>query len=110
MSATSGPFNSPIVIGAPTADQTALYLQTMSNVATKTSILATVDALERAPRSTPLPEGARLPTMAPPPTLIPRPLPTRLTPQEYGGEAAGDGFVTILMDSTGSKNHLSLNV
>ena len=110
MSATSGPLNSPLVVAAPTANQTAVYLQTMSSVATKTAILATVDAQERAPRPTPLPPGARLPTMAPPPTIAPRPLPTRLIPQEYGGEPAGDGFITILMDPTGRKNHLSHNV
>jgi hypothetical protein len=104
------PLNSPLVIAGPAADQTAVYLQTMVNVATKTAILATVDARERAPLPTSLPPGARLPTMAPPPTIAPRPLPTRLIPQEFGGEPAGDGFITLLMDPTGRKNHLSLNV
>ena len=108
MSATSGPLNSPLVVAAPTADRTAAYLQTLSNVATKTAILATVDA--PLPSRTPLPEGARLPTMVLPPTLVPRPLPIRLIPQEYGGEPAGGGFITVLMDPTGRKDHLSLNV
>lgn len=107
---SDGPLNSPLVIAAPTADQTVVYRQILSSVATKTAILATVDAKERAPRPSPLPEGVRLPTMAPPPTIAPRPLPTRLIPQEYGGDAAGDGFVTVLMDPTGRKDHLSLNV
>ena len=108
MSATSGPLNSPLVIVAPTADQTAVHLNVVSNAATKSALVATADA--PLPSRTPLPEGARLPTMASPPILAPRPLPTRLIPRELGGEPAGDGHITILMDPTGRKDHLSLNV
>ncbi len=108
ISATSGPLNSPLVIVAPTADQTAVYLNVVSNAATKSALVATSGA--PLPSRTPLPEGARLPTMVLSPTLVLRPLPTRLIPQEYGGEPAGGGFITILMDPTGRKDHLSLNV
>ena len=106
--ASNGPLSSPLVIAALTADQTAVYLNVVSNAATKSALVATADA--PLPSRTPLPEGARLPTMASPPTLAPRPLPTRLIPREFGGEPAGDGFITILMDPTGRKDHLSLNV
>lgn len=108
ISATSGPLNSPLVIVASTADQTAVYLNVVSNAATKSALVATSGA--PLPSRTPLPEGARLPTMAPPSAIAPRPLPIRLIPQKYGSEPSGDGFITVLMDPTGRKNHLSLNV
>ena len=106
---TRSPLNSPLVIAAPTADQTAESRKLTANVATKVAVLATDEARERAPRPTPAPGATRIPTMALPPTPVPRPLPTRLTPHELGGEPAGEGYITVLMDPLMRWDHLSSN-